>query len=273
MTRQDFLDFAIKNNPLNEHELKYGFKPYKREELAAGIIKIYPQEFNAEQILDFFENVGYVYFDRAESVSGDILTIALGWARYIEHWDDIGKIVCAIGDIGNCADQNIDRFFLSEDGRFYTHKHMLIADNEESFFDHLMTVEFDYHPIIEERVYEVLRGAGWYDGRRVDVSAFNEEMKRRGFLLSQAQLDFLSEFSGIGFYCKSEHHYIYSLEEILDNCEVLPDENGNPCIMDIGDSMGMPGALEYNGLIGLDRPWGRTPMECINSIVKNVYGW
>ena len=139
-----------------------------------------------------------------------------------------------------------------------------------------MTVEFDYHPIIEERVYEVLRKAGWYEGRRIDISDFNEEMKRRGFLLSQAQLDFLSEFCGIGFYCESEDFYISKPNGILRDSKVLRDNNGNPVLYDIVQSNGMPINLNYKGLLcimGFEYPWGRTPMECMNSAVNDVYGW
>lgn len=272
MTRQDFLKFAIENNPINKTERVVGFDPYDRYDLEAKIRKEYSYRFNTEKILDFFENIGCVNFDRVESVSGDILTVDIRWQVYIYRWEDIGEVVNCIGYIENCAGR-IEELYMSESGRFYGKDHILHANNEENFFDFLLTVEYDFHPVIGERVLDVLRKAGWYEGRRVDVSLFDREMKRRGIRFSQAQLDFLSEFSGLHFSCGSEYCYIPSVIELLNDCEFALDEQGNHSII-VSDNFGLPYYLDYNGLISLsDRPIGRTAMECVNHIVKSIYCW
>lgn len=272
MTRQEFLEYAIENHPLNQTDRIAGVDPYDRSELETDIRKEYSDEINAEKILDFFENIGGVYFNRAESVSGDILTIDIRWQVYIYWWEDIGEVVNCIGYIENCAGR-IEKLYMSESGRFYGKDHMLIANNEEDFFDFLLNIEYDFHPVIGERVLDVLKKAGWYEGRRIDVSWFDKEMKQHGIPLSQAQLDFLSEFSGLHFSCESEYCYVLSLIDILNNLEYALDEQGNHSIT-VTKSFGMPYDLDYNGLISIsDRPLGRTAMECVNHMVKNTYCW
>ncbi len=273
MNRQEFLEFAIGNHPLNKTEQRVEINPYDRSKLETNIRKEFPNKFNAEKILDFFENVGRIYFYRTESASGDVLAIDIRWLVFIYWWDDICAVVNCIGYIENCAGR-IDELYMSEYGRFYNKDHILLAKNEEDFFDFLTTVEYDFHPVINERVYDVLRKAGWYEGRHIDITDFNNEMKKRSITLSKAQLDFLSEFSGIGFSCKSEYCNFYSLNEILNDCDFVLDEYGDYCLMVIKD-VGSPYYIDSHGIIdGIgDLPLGRTTMECINHLVKNTFCW
>ena len=213
MTRYEFINYAITNNSLKKSTLKTFF-PFDRKKLEAEIQKKYNSEFNSKNILDFFENIGIVKFKRKESVSGDILKIELRWLAYIYLWDDIGKVVNRIGYIENCSGI-IKVLYMSEDSKFYDHEHNLLAKNEEQFFDYLTSAEFDFHPVIKKRVFDVLYESGWYEGRNIDVIEFSKEMKQLGILLSQEQLVFLSEFSNIRFSFESEFCHFYSLEQIL----------------------------------------------------------
>lgn len=43
----------------------------------------------------------------------------------------------------------------------------------------------------------VLRAAGWYPGRRIDVSGWVCELEESGFLMHEAAVEFLSEFGGL----------------------------------------------------------------------------
>ncbi len=273
MTRQEFIKFAIGNHPLNKTNQRVGINLYDRSQLETNIRKEYPIKFNAEKILDFFEIVGSVYFYRTESASGDILAIDIRWLVYIDWWDDIGAVVNCIGYIENCAGR-IDELYMSEYGRFYNKDHILLAKNEEDFFDFLTTVEYDFHPVIKERIYDVLRKAGWYEGRCIDITDFNNKMKERNIILSKPQLVFLSEFSGIGFSCGSEYCKFYSLNEIINNCDFVLDEYDNYSLMVI-ENVGQPYYIDSSGIIdGIeDMPLGRTTMECINHLVKNTFCW
>jgi hypothetical protein len=44
---------------------------------------------------------------------------------------------------------------------------------------------------------EVLRGAGWFDGRVVSVKRWQEELEADGFVVHDAAVVFLSEFGGL----------------------------------------------------------------------------
>lgn len=268
MTSQEFLKYVLERSCLSADH-----GSYDRNKLESNICNTYHDEYNAEKILDFFEHIGRVYFYRTESVSGDMLVINICWQAYICRWENIGEVVNGIGSIRNGAGW-IDEFYMSEKGRFYNKDRGLIAENENDFFDFLTSVEYDFHPIVSEKVYDVLRGAGWFEGRRIDVSEFNEKMMERGVFLSQAQLDFLSEFSGIGFSFKSEFCRFYSLSEILDNCDTCLDDNGNPMLA-VAENMGPPYYIDQNGILdGLtDVKLGRTAIEGLNFLVKETFGW
>lgn len=191
----------------------------------------------------------------------------------IYRWSDIGAVVNLIGFIENCAGR-IDELYMSEEGKFYSRTHMLIAKNEKDFFDFLTTVEYDFHPVIKDRVFDVLRKAGWYEGRRVDVSSFSNEMKSRGITLSQAQLDFLSEFGGIHFSCGNEYCKFLSASDILNDCDFALDDDGNYSLMAV-ENIGPSYYIDYDGILsGIEAlPLGRTTMECVNHLVKNTFAW
>lgn len=66
-------------------------------------------------------------------------------------------------------------------------------------FDYLMKVEYDFHPVISEKTFEIMRHFGWYEDRHIDTTEFEKELKKYRIVLSQTQLDTISEFSGIEF--------------------------------------------------------------------------
>ncbi len=223
MKRQEFINYAIAKHPLNRNIQQVGFEPYNRYELEAEIRSEYTEQYNINSVLNFFEGVGTIYFQRTEQESGDILTIDIRWLAYVSFWKDINSVVNRIGYIKNCAGV-IETLYLSENGKFYADNHMLIAENEELFFDYLTTVEFDFHPVIAQRTYEMLSFFGWYEGRQVNTSDFECEMRRRGIYLTQKQLDFISEFSGLSFAFDDCYYnwWFYSLDEMLqDNSSQL----------------------------------------------------
>ncbi len=142
---------------------------------------------------------GYLMFSRFEKKSGDKLEIGI-FANYdsICFWEDIGMYVCMVAYIRNCTCY-IEKIYLSEDGRFWDEHHKLLFTTEEELFDHLITAEFDFHPVITDKTYEMMRHFGWYEGRRVDTSKLERELEKHDITLSQKQLDAISEFSGLTF--------------------------------------------------------------------------
>lgn len=271
MTRQEFLNAAE----------RYTLYFHPRNEDVESVIreKCGESETDINAIIDFAKWVDNLVLRRPETNSDDVLEfVVMVYTKSVDFWSDINRTVFYAGYIKGLAGI-IKQMYVSTDGRFYDHKHELIAANEEDFFDYLLSVEFDFHPIIKECVYNALREAGWYEGRCVDATGFQSELERVNINLSKAQLDFIKEFSGItveeseGLMCR-----FLSMEEILDDMlQNYADTHGcNEYLVDVIDSdvSDFPYRIYSNGIIecrGI--PKGRTTMECINQVVKNLYCW
>lgn len=252
------------------------FMEYSVEGLEAKINKAYPDKFDMKKIIDFFLTIGGLTFKRSEKSSHDVLTFGLNWVRTVEFWSDVDCVVNAIGDVENCAGR-IECFFISEQGRFYNQDHKLIAENMDQFAEYITTVEYDYHPETTQRTYDMLRFFGWYEGRHIDTTAFEQELNRRGIELSKEQLDFFAEFSGLYFTFDSNCWYFDSLEVILTKDEYYAeqsssDEKNQYKIIYCGGTMGGPLAVDPSGIINFfwGFPQGRTTMECINHLCESV---
>lgn len=271
MTRQEFLNAAE----------RYTLYFHPRNEDVESIIrgKCNERDTDINAVIDFGKWVDHISFKRSEINSDDILDFNITLCiESSEFWLDINRTVFYGGYIRGLAGI-IKTIYISTDGRFYDHKHELIAANEEDFFDYLLSVEFDFHPVIKECVYNALREAGWYEGRCVDITKFSSELERVNINLSKAQLDFIKEFSGItveeseGLICR-----FLSMEEILD--DMLQNyANIHGCdeyLVDVidSDAADFPYRIYSNGIIkcrGI--PQGRTTMECVNYVVKELYCW
>lgn len=271
MTRQEFLKAAE----------RYTLYFHPRNEDVESVIreKCGESETDINAIIDFAKWVDNLVLRRPETNSDDVLEfVVMVYTKSVDFWSDINRTVFYAGYIKGLAGI-IKQMYVSTDGRFYDHKHELIAANEEDFFDYLLSVEFDFHPVIKECVYNALREAGWYEGRCVDATGFQSELERVNINFSKAQLDFIKEFSGItvedseGLMCR-----FLSMEEILDDMlQNYADTHGcNEYLVDVIDSdvSDFPYRIYSNGIIkcrGI--PQGRTTMECVNYVVKELYCW
>lgn len=270
MTNQEFVERIYASAKSVHH------KTYSADEIVAKIRKIYSGNINTSKIVECFLIIGDISFERVEKHSNDELRFALGWCYPVEFWSDIGCVVNGIGIVDNCAGR-IERFHISEQGKFYNQDHKLIAENIEDFAEYITTVEYDYHPKTTQRTYDMLRFFGWYEGRHIDTTAFEQELNRRGIELSKEQLDFFAEFSGLDFDFDSDCWYFYSLEQILEQNKsidhVLEKRNPrkHPTVL-CGKTMGGPLAVDGEGIIQFFYaiPQGRTTMECINHLCENV---
>ena len=279
MTNQEFVEriyASAKSVSYHNH------KPYSADEIVAEIRNIYSGNINTSKIVECFLIIGDISFDRVEKRFNDELRFSLGWCYPVEFWPDIGCVVNGAGIVDNCAGR-IERFHISEQGKFYNQYHKLIAENIEDFAEYVTTVEYDYHPEITKRTYDMLRFFGWYEGRHIDTTAFEQEMNRRGIKLSKEQLDFFAEFSGLYFSFDRDFWSFDSLEEILTKSEYyaepFPNDVKSPYkIIYCGNTMGGPLAVAPNGIINFfwGFPQGRTTMECINNLCESVnkdYKW
>lgn len=270
MTKQEFMEKLSSAGSVSS------FMEYSVEGLEAKIHKAYPDKFDMNNIIDFFLTISGLTFKRSEKKSHDLLKFGLHWVRTVEFWSDIDYVVNAIGDVENCAGR-IECFFISENGHFYNQDHKLIAKNIEDFAEYITTVEYDFHPEIKQRTYDMLRFFGWYEGRHIDTTAFEQELNRRGIELSEKQLDFFGEFSGLYFSFDSDCWEFYTLEQILEQKKIIDavlekrNPRKHPTVL-CGDTMGGPLAIDGDGIIQFFYaiPQGRTTMECINSLCEGV---
>lgn len=288
MTKQEFLEFASK-------QIKSGFKSKKEydiEKLDKRLHQLYSEPFNSRKMLDYYQCIGHFGLWKAEKNSGDILFFDLRFLElsflkneiYIErpcesisYWEDVGSVVASAAEIKNSAG-TIEYIFISENGEFYNDHRCLIADSTESFFDYIANVEYDYHPIISKRTYEFLNAAGWHEGRMKDVSSVYNAFLEKGIKLTQKQLDFIAEFSGLSFDFNNVDVGIelYDLKALIEeesdfnkeiSCIIINKVYKN--VIKVGDR-GMIGEfyLESEGLLLNEWyfPLGRTTLECINHL-------
>ncbi len=271
MTNQEFLNRIYASASKASVDV-----PYTAEEIENKIRSIYSGVIDTSKIIERFLNIGSVFFNRIEKCSNDELRFTIIWRSRVEYWQDINCVVNGAGIVENCAGI-VDRYFISEEGKFYNQDHKLISEDVEGFAEYITTVEYDYHPETTQRTYDMLRFFGWYEGRHVDTTAFEQEMNRRGIKLSEKQLAFFSEFSGLSFDFDGDFFYFCSLEQIMKEKKitdpVLEKRNPRkyPTIL-CGETVGGTLAVDSEGIIRYfyDIPWGRTTMECINHLCEGV---
>ncbi len=271
MTNEEFL------NRLYASSSKVSpFQTFTAEEIEDNIREHYSGVIDTSKIVEFLLITGNVDFDRIEKGSNDELRFGIGWGSKFEYWQDINCVVNLIGSVDNCAGR-IEWFYISEEGKFYNQDHKLLSEDIEGFAEYISTVEYDYHPKTTQRTYDMLHFFGWYEGRHIDTTAFEQELARRGIELSETQRKFFSEFSGLSFDFDGDFWCIYSLEQIMKEDKitdpVLEKRNPrkHPTIL-CGDTVGGPLAVDAEGIIRYfyEIPWGRTTMECINHLCMSV---
>lgn len=274
MNRQEFIKIAV-----NHYSLY--FKPQNEDVEKEIPLKCGESDTDTSAVIDFAKWIGYATFKRPEVNSDDVLQFLVGpGINAAEFWTDINKTVFYNGYIMGSAGI-IKTMYISTDGKFYDHKHELIAENEDDYFDYLLTVEFDFHPVIKGCVYDALREAGWHEGRSVDVTELNDKYKEFNIFLSKAQLDFLKEFSGItvknsanGYKCRFRFAKKI-LRDFSPNCNNigLRCDDYSLCVID-SDAADFCHYIKPNGIItfcGISK--GRTTLEGINHVIKDFFGW
>ena len=157
-----------------------------------------------DKVLEFIKIYGKFYFERIEKNSGDTITFSCSPIdNYCPFWEEFNETAAFIGDFINssCGDsykiESIEKFYMLSDGAFYNQDKKKIADNSETFWDYVMTVEYDYHAPILESTYRKLKEAGWYEGRKIDISGLIKECEKDGVFLTEPQKRFIEEFGGL----------------------------------------------------------------------------
>lgn len=169
----------------------------------------------------------------------------------------------------------------------------------EDFLDYITTVEYDYHAPILESTYRRLKEAGWYEGRKIDISNLVRECEKDDVYLTESQKRFIEEFGGLeGSHENANRNWVYigdSRKIQYHNTELsyfinifhdedleLESEEINPIVKNYRKNTVRIGECWYyaqsillteNGLMLLVddgngvKPLGRTAMECFNILL------
>ena len=134
--------------------------------------------------------------------------------------------------------------------------------------------------MIEKNTYDILRKAGWYEGRQIDISAAEKFFREKGVIISEAQKGFLREFSGLYVSHPTNNvHFLdlFSVQEIVENEYFDYFEKFDEAYTHYGTNFIMIGEyypsavyLTNDGLL-----WdcwqyltGNSPLECIQRYIK-----
>lgn len=204
------------------------FENYKKQNNCYEICEYYSDNERNRKFLEnirraaFFKNENllltyiqryrpFCSFIKREMQSGDFVEYHIGLDDSMTLFSD--EFNTAMIKIGCCrnsscgykiSNSQIELFFLSENEQFYAkkisdNKLRLIAENEENFFDYIVSTEYDYHAKIEDDTYKVMQKSGWYAGRKLDISKLIKLCFDNGVRLSEKQIAFLQEFGGMIF--------------------------------------------------------------------------
>lgn len=279
---------------------------HKIDEAKQIIIDEGMNEFS-DNIIRFISNYGFFEFERTENKSGDTIRFYSNPLGYINpYWEEYNNKVFYIGKYTNSSCGNrpavswIEQFYMLSDGSFYNQNKVKIADNDDEFFDYIMTVEYDYHAPILESTYSRLKEAGWYQGRKIDISELIIECAENGVNLTEAQKRFVEEFGGTEgtkedsynnyFFISDNRVSLYSKGKPVYFVNILKDENlliqlDEEDIIEISEKYGkntvQVGCCRYygdsillteSGLLllincGEVKPLGRTVMEGFNVLL------
>lgn len=173
------------------------------EEIDISVVKEklnqYSEIRNNTLMVQFAQKYHMIIFEKIEKVSKDRLHIQIypfTSPKTIAEWQGENKNVMGVAWISNVSG-SIETLFMNERGEFFNSKTELIANNEDKFFEYLLSVEYDYHAHIMPKTLDILKKAGWFEGRKKDISSLINKYKKEGIELSTSQISFMQEFGGI----------------------------------------------------------------------------
>ena len=158
-----------------------------------------------DRITELLSEYGWFRFTKKESISGDELNfffLPLYYPYYLENNQNRAAFLggyrnCSCSFYGNEGTRYIESFYIDAAGFIWNQDHRLIAENITDFWEYIMEKEYDYHPIITDDVINLLRGAGWYEGRKINIDALLEECMEDDVFPSDIQIAFVQEFGGL----------------------------------------------------------------------------
>jgi hypothetical protein len=164
------------------------------------------------------------------------------------------------------------RVFIDSNSDFYLSNGERVASDSWELFDYVMN-HFMVEPIPKED-YTVLREAGWYPNRRIDVSQFIEQNKRTGYSMHNMAIKFFQEFGQITLYNKAHNkidttinpNYSFATKKSFGSMKL-----SNP--VPVGNFAEFPIFIEENGEIYLGNQEfiGYTPIQAFHRLLNSSY--
>lgn len=292
-------------NAMKKGEYGTFYDHSKNHTLEETIKKLtYEEMFDqSEEIIKYVQNYGFFDFVRMEKTSHDVIQF-VSQPLFMEN-PYCKETKCKISYLGgckNCSCNNfwIEQFYLLPNGMICNQNDTIIADNINDFFSYIINVEYDFHPVISDNTYRLLEEAGWYKGRKIDVSELIEKCKENGVYLTDTQKLFIEEFGGISGskennyknyffisnklcspFSKDEFVYYTNIQKDESILYQLDDEDIDKLIKQYGQNTvyigncyyySNPLLLSENGILllvnsGEFKPIGRSAMECFNYLL------
>ena len=190
MTRAEFLEKAILVSEKVVDGVRYvDYNDCVRKIDKSDVIK------DGKQILEFLKEFALIHIVIKSSRNNDYKNVRISTGA-IHYWADINVAVVGVTSMWNTS-LNENYFYMSEEGVFYNQERNVIAYNTDDYLKYLLNVKCDYHKPISEKTYHMLKEAGWYEGRCIDISELVSECENDGIFLSEMQKKIIMEFGGI----------------------------------------------------------------------------
>ena len=212
-------------NKLKQSDTFFDYSDYYSiDNIKQNIINEGLSEFS-ENIIKYINNYGFFEIKRIENKSKDSICFYSNPLFYKNpYWKEFNERVCYIGNVTNSSCGNvpaiswIEQFFMRSNGSFYNQDKKKIADNTADFLDYITTVEYDYHAPIRESTYRRLKEAGWYEGRKIDISKLVKECEKDNIYLTELQKRFIEEFGGLeGSHTHDDNYWFYISDKRKSN--------------------------------------------------------
>ena len=241
-----------------------------------------------EEAVDFMEKFGDLRIGHARKDGCNQFTwtdlpnikyIEASWHRYENSLNNKPAFSEKLANIGSmmCITYDFD-IYMSESGRFYLDNGMVIAENSDDFLIKALEYDYDVPVVIDERIFDVLGEAGWYKGRKIDISELEKDCAELGIFLTPKQKEFYEEFGRFEwdngrYFCGFYDNYIKSSKEERCNLSTLHEKWGDKIIL-IGSYDIMRYWLSEDGRLLTDQNGvcvGRTPIESLSGFFKGYF--
>lgn len=158
------------------------------------------------KMLNYISEYGSFNFSKQEFQSGDVIEFYSRPLQFCNPYlEEFGERVAFIGGYRNCSCSFcgrqttffIEAFYMNSAGVIINQNQLQIAGNLDNFWNYLIEKEYDFHPVISDDVYNVLKQAGWYEGRQINIDPLLEECMEDDVFPTDIQIAFIQEFGGI----------------------------------------------------------------------------